>query len=114
MSMQPSATLYLERISLLSIINKSILLLFFPLLSRIRRKDSCMHMNKQSLITPLSSILCLIVMLLAACGQTSTANHQKAPENKQVLVSGSVDINTFDPALANDLNSASAIQMVFT
>ena len=53
-------------------------------------------------------------MLLSACSQTSTSNHQKAPDNKQVFVSGSMDINTFDPALASDLNSASAIQMVFT
>src|SRR5436190_13385467 len=74
-----------------------------------------MQMNQQPRLTLLPSILCLIAMLLAACSQTSTtSNHQKAPENKQVLVSGSVDINTFDPALASDLNSASAIQMVFT
>ncbi len=61
-----------------------------------------------------STILCLLAMLLSACSQTSTSNHQKAPANKQVFVSGSVDINTFDPALASDLNSASTIQMVFT
>src|SRR5689334_10694895 len=53
-------------------------------------------------------------MFLASCGQTSTSNHQKAPDNKQVFVSGSVDLNTFDPALASDANSAFAIQMVFT
>src|SRR6266699_371254 len=95
-------------------IDKSIPLFFFPLSFRRRRKDSDMQMNKQPCLTLLPSILCLIAMLLAACGQTSTSNHQKAPDNKQVLVSGSVDVNTFDPALASDLNSASAIQMVFT
>jgi oligopeptide transport system substrate-binding protein len=61
-----------------------------------------------------STVLCLLAMVLSACGQISTSNHQKAPDSKQVLVSGVVDINTFDPALASDINSASAIQMVFT
>jgi oligopeptide transport system substrate-binding protein len=61
-----------------------------------------------------SSVLCLLTMVLSACGQISASNHQKAPNSKQVLVSGVVDINTFDPALASDINSASAIQMIFT
>lgn len=73
-----------------------------------------MQRNKPSRLALSYSIFCLLAMLLAACGQTSTSNHQKAPDNKQVFVSSSVDINTFDPALASDLNSVSAIQMVFT
>jgi len=73
-----------------------------------------MHRDKPSRLALFSSILCLLAMLLSGCGQTSTSNHQKASNNKQILVSGSVDINTFDPALASDFNSASAIQMAFT
>jgi peptide/nickel transport system substrate-binding protein/oligopeptide transport system substrate-binding protein len=77
-------------------------------------------MNKPSRLTLSSSILCLLAMLLSACGQTSTSNnHQKAPENKQVFVSSTVgggtsDITHFDPALAGDLYSIFAIQTIFT
>jgi peptide/nickel transport system substrate-binding protein/oligopeptide transport system substrate-binding protein len=118
--MEPSATLYLERMPLLGIINKSIPLFFFFLSFRRRRKDSDMQMNKPSRLTLSSSILCLLAMLLSACGQTSTSNnHQKAPANKQVFVStavggGTSDITHFDPALAADLYSAFAIQTIFT
>lgn len=73
-----------------------------------------MQRKKPSLLVLSFSIFCLLTMLFAGCGQTNTSDHQKAPDNKQVLVSGSMDINTFDPALASDLNSASAIQMAFT
>lgn len=73
-----------------------------------------MHKDKPSRFTLASSIICLLTMLLASCSQTNTSNHQKAPDNKQIFVSGSVDLNTFDPALASDLNSTSAIQMAFT
>ncbi len=79
-----------------------------------------MQRDKQSCLTLAFSILCLLfALLLSACGQTSISNHQKAPENKQVFVStavgaGSSDITHFDPALANDLYSAFAIQTIFT
>src|SRR2546421_6187399 len=117
--MQPSAILYLERMPLLSTIDKSIPLFFFSLSFRGGRKASGMQRDKQSCLTLLFSILCLLALLLAACGQTSISNHQKAPENKQVFVStavgaGSSDITHFDPALANDLYSAFAIQTIFT
>src|SRR5258708_8290271 len=109
--MHSSATLHLWKLSLLKTINKSIPLFFFSLSFQRRRKDSDMHRDKPSRLALFSSILCLLAMLLSGCGQTSTSNHQKASNNKQILVSGSIDINTFDPALASDLNSASAIQM---
>lgn len=78
-----------------------------------------MQRNKPSHLALSSSIFCLLAMLLAGCGQTSTSNHQKAPNNRQVLVStavgaGTSDITHFDPALASDLYSAVAIQTIFT
>ncbi|GAC1367204.1 MAG: ABC transporter substrate-binding protein [Ktedonobacteraceae bacterium] len=68
----------------------------------------------------------MLVMLVSACGgggsnssTSTTSAHTKAPDNKQVLVSiytgySVPDINSFDPAKAADLNSASAIGAVFT
>jgi len=78
-----------------------------------------MQRNKPSRLALSSSIFCLLAMLLAGCGQTSTSNHQKAPNNKQVLVStavggGTSDITHFDPALASDLYSSIAIPTIFT
>jgi len=78
-----------------------------------------MRRNKQSRLALLSTILCLFAMLLTACVQKGTSNHQKAPKNKQVLVStavggGTSDITHFDPALSNDLPSSIAIQTIFT
>src|SRR5256885_1642950 len=104
---------------LLSIIDKSISLFFFPLPFRRRRKDSDMQRNKPSRLALSSTIFCLLAMLLAACGQNNTSNHQKAHKNKQVLVStvvggGQSDITHFDPALAGDAYSNFAIQTIFT
>jgi oligopeptide transport system substrate-binding protein len=74
----------------------------------------------------LASALCMIAMLLVACGGGGAATtgspgtHAKAPANKQVLVSvvsagaGISDFDTLDPALVVDVASASAIDDVFT
>lgn len=71
--------------------------------------------------TPL--VLCLIALLLSSCdlfggNNTNIPNKPvKASADKQVYVApilGASDITTFDPALAYDTSSISAIQMVFT
>lgn len=70
-------------------------------------------------------VFMLIPLLVAACGgggtsqTTSGSTHTKAPDNKQILVlsaqiSAVSDINSFDPAIATDFNSATAIYDVFT
>lgn len=66
-------------------------------------------------------LLCLIVLLLSSCnlfgGNNLPTKPVKAPANQQVFtdpILGSSDITTFDPALAYDTSSTSAIQMVFT
>jgi oligopeptide transport system substrate-binding protein len=66
--------------------------------------------------------LFVLGLLVAACGgssSTTTQANAKAAANKQVLVStlagaGVSDINTFDPALVTDANSATAVNAVFT
>jgi oligopeptide transport system substrate-binding protein len=66
----------------------------------------------------LPASLCLITMLIVACGSGSipAPPHVKAPDSKQVFVQpiGVADIATFDPALSTDVNSITAIDMVFT
>lgn len=66
-------------------------------------------------------LLCLMVVLLTACslfgGNSQPAKPVKAPPSKQIYIAplaGISDITTFDPALAYDASSISAIQMVFT
>src|SRR5579885_3191294 len=69
----------------------------------------------------LSSFFGLLALLLAACGGGATTpqtpNSSKAPDSQQIYVSpieGSADITTFDPALASDIPSIAAVDMVFT
>src|SRR5579859_4164071 len=78
-----------------------------------------MRLRKKRIAMLLPSFLCVMAMLLAACGGggSSQANTTKAPANKQVFIfpeAGVPDIQTFDPALAPDVPSADAINMVFT
>ncbi len=66
----------------------------------------------------LPTLLCLM-LLFTACGSgtSPTTNGVKAPAKQQVFVypeAGVSDIQTFDPALSNDLPSILAIDMVFT
>ncbi|GHO56480.1 peptide ABC transporter substrate-binding protein [Ktedonobacter robiniae] len=66
----------------------------------------------------LMTCLCLLTMLLAACGGGSSGpSSTKASDDKQTLrypVVGDPDINTFDPALVQDTDSNFPIQAVFT
>ena len=69
----------------------------------------------------LPSLLCLVTILVAACGGssgTTSVSHTKAPASQQVYISGAEvgnsDLYSFDPALAPDAFSAYAIDMVFT
>ena len=68
-------------------------------------------------------LLALVVLLLSSCtlfGSNTPsipAKPVKAPAKDQVFVSpilGASDITTFDPALAYDTASISAIQMIYT
>ncbi len=67
-----------------------------------------------------SLLMCLMVMLLTACGGGTTTNQptkpSKAPSSQQVYRSPIVasDISTFDPGQGTDLDSIAAIDMVFT
>src|SRR2546421_9843515 len=66
--------------------------------------------------------LCLVTIFLTSCNLFGGGNNQpnqlvKAPPDKQIFVDpevGTSDITTFDPALAFDLPSITAIQMVYT
>ena len=83
-----------------------------------------MNFSYKKYATRLSPLLlCLVVLLLSSCdlfgGNTTNipAKPVKAPAKEQVYVApilGASDITTFDPALAYDTSSISAIQMVFT
>jgi hypothetical protein len=67
----------------------------------------------------LPTFLCLIAMLIVACGggssSTTTSSHTKASSSQQVFIggeeAGTGDLYSFDPALAPDAFSASAIDM---
>jgi peptide/nickel transport system substrate-binding protein/oligopeptide transport system substrate-binding protein len=85
------------------------------------RKINFTNKKYSTRLTPL--LLCLVVLLLSSCdlfGGNNTnipSKPVKAPANKQVYIApilGASDITTFDPALAYDTSSISAIQMVFT
>src|SRR5690349_21039083 len=74
-----------------------------------------------TLFGSLSTLLCLVAMLLAACGGGDRGGsggnvHPKVPDSKQVFVQPvpGADIVSFDPALSPDLYSEQDIQAVFT
>jgi peptide/nickel transport system substrate-binding protein/oligopeptide transport system substrate-binding protein len=78
-----------------------------------------MQQNKKFQVGLFPSLLCILAMLLSACGQTGNSSTEKTDENHQVLVSSSVgagltDIASFDPALVTDLYSGRATASVFT
>ncbi|GHO57355.1 peptide ABC transporter substrate-binding protein [Ktedonobacter robiniae] len=78
-----------------------------------------MHVNTANMRRFLPLIFCLLALCLAACGGDSNATNTttKATADKQVFhhaISGISDIATFDPALAGDGPSTSAINMVFS
>jgi oligopeptide transport system substrate-binding protein len=78
-----------------------------------------MSQKKKFTLGSLPLLLCLVAILVTACGggTSSTTNAPKASSRQQVLVypeAGVSDIQTFDPGLSNDLPSVLAIDMVFT
>jgi oligopeptide transport system substrate-binding protein len=69
----------------------------------------------------LPSLLCLVSLLVSACGGSSGGNSTsnsgtKAPANQQIYrwAFRLPDINTFDPGISTDATSINAINMVFT
>src|SRR2546428_106112 len=90
----------------------------------LRKRNMRMNFSNKKYATRLSPLLLgLVVLLLSSCdlfGGNATniaAKPVKAPAKEQVYVApilGTSDITTFDPALAYDTSSISAIQMVFT
>src|SRR6266480_1536095 len=79
-----------------------------------------MRSRKQFTVTLLPTLLCLLAMLLAACGSPSTGpgtgGNGPASPDKQVLrwPIGATDFGTFDPALVQLAVDAEAQQTVFT
>ncbi|HLZ55873.1 MAG TPA: peptide ABC transporter substrate-binding protein [Ktedonosporobacter sp.] len=82
-----------------------------------------MHRNKKLRLFILPGILCMLAMLVAACGSNGTSDtsasstSQKASVDKQVFnlaFPGIEDIKTFDPAMATSQTSLDAINMSFT
>ncbi len=85
-----------------------------------------MRSGKKLTLGILPTFLCLLSMLIVACGggtdqgnTGTTAKPAKAADNKQVYVdpgavAGLSDIKTWDPALVTDTASTFAVQNVFT
>jgi oligopeptide transport system substrate-binding protein len=79
-----------------------------------------MRSGKKFTLGFLPTLFALISMLVAGCGAggstPSTAVPTAAPKSQQVYRVGILgsDIKTFDPAITTDINSATAINAVFT
>ncbi len=78
-----------------------------------------MRSNKKFTVMLLPTLLCLVAMLLAACGSSAppaTTGNGPASPDKQVLrwPIGATDFGTFDPALVQLAVDAEALQTVFT
>jgi oligopeptide transport system substrate-binding protein len=77
-----------------------------------------MRSGKKFTLGLLPTFLALVAMLVTACGGPSTpAKPAQAPASQQnfrIALGGISDIATFDPGLSTDIDSATAIDMVFT
>ncbi|HLI70035.1 MAG TPA: peptide ABC transporter substrate-binding protein [Ktedonobacteraceae bacterium] len=82
-----------------------------------------MRISKKALHSMTPYVLCLITtLLLTSCSLFGGSNAKvgKAPASQQIfrepliLLNGSTDLTTLDPALAYDQDSLSAISMIFT
>jgi oligopeptide transport system substrate-binding protein len=80
-----------------------------------------MGSRKKLIKTILPSLLCVMALLVVACGTSTTpASIVKASTDKQVFIipagpgGGVPDIATFDPGLSTDVPSVQAINMIFT
>ncbi|HZU69376.1 MAG TPA: peptide ABC transporter substrate-binding protein [Ktedonobacteraceae bacterium] len=83
-----------------------------------------MRSGKKFTIGFLPTLLCLVAMLLASCGSSTTPGNTgsnkpaKAPASQQIYrygdAIGAADIATFDPGQATDAPSIEAIDMAFT
>ncbi len=80
-----------------------------------------MQPGKKFTLGLLPTLLCLMAMLVVACGGSQPpagpTGVTKASADKQILIFpnvGVADIATFDPGLSTDFNSITAIDLVFT
>src|SRR5436853_6222434 len=80
-----------------------------------------MRQRKRFIGLLLPTLLCLVSLLVSACGGSSGGNNNpsggtKAPANQQIYrwAFRLPDINTFDPGISTDATSINAINMVFT
>lgn len=82
-----------------------------------------MHIRRKTFQRLTPSVFCLIfALLLTSCslGGSTPPKTGKAPGNQQILteplimLSGSSDLTTLDPAIAYDQNSLTAISMIYT
>ncbi len=83
-----------------------------------------MHSGKKLTLGILPTFLCLLSLLIVACGggtssTPGTTGVTKAADNKQVFtdeyaVQGTTDVKTLDPALLTDTASNAVVQCVFT
>ncbi|HEX4713550.1 MAG TPA: ABC transporter substrate-binding protein, partial [Ktedonobacteraceae bacterium] len=77
-----------------------------------------MKSGKKFTLGFLPTLLALVAMLVVACGGPSGPSKPTAApagqQNYRIALAPASDIKTFDPGLATDLNSITAIDMVFT
>jgi oligopeptide transport system substrate-binding protein len=92
---------------------------FYPFDSN--KEKAHMKFRKKYTLQFLPALLCLVAMLVAACGsQGAQGQGQKAPNTQQSMRiafeggNGSGDITTIDPALDSDLPSNQVISLAFT
>ncbi|HZR43182.1 MAG TPA: peptide ABC transporter substrate-binding protein [Ktedonobacteraceae bacterium] len=82
-----------------------------------------MRSSKKAGMTFIASLLCLLAMLVSACGSVASpqgsgvSNAQPASADKQTFrwpVPGQADFTSLDPALIQDASDNNAVQTIFT